>query len=471
MINLDANHLANFVAIFKWIIVSIYVILSRNQKNMKYQEIIENIRTRMGIDTLNPMQEAAMASRASDMMILSPTGSGKTIAFASAMMLSLQTPAAKLQGVVIAPSRELVMQIYRVVRELAVGYKVVALYGGHSMLDEKNSLTPVPDIIVATPGRLLDHIERKQIDLYTTRILVLDEYDKSLELGFHDEMKKVIRTMPNRARTILTSATRLDELPGFMKLDKMEIINYLNNADAPRSRMQIVDVESPSRDKLETLTDLLHSLPDGRVIVFVNHRESADRVYRHLHDAGLPVGIYHGALDQNDREKAVDLLNNGSTPILVSTDLGARGLDIDSVSGIVHYHMPLSQEVWTHRNGRTARVDSTGTIYVISSEADTIPDYIVFDRSYSPTGHSDNPIHASSATLYFNAGKKEKISRGDIAGYIIKQGGVDASMVGRIVVRDHSAIAAVPVDDADGLVRRLSSQKLKGKKVRVSIIS
>ena len=219
MINLDANHLANFVAISKWIIVSIYVILSRNQKNMKYQEIIANIRTRMSIDTLNPMQEAAMASSASDIMILSPTGSGKTIAFASAMMLSLQPPAAKLQGVVIAPSRELVMQIYRVVRELAVGYKVVALYGGHSMLDEKNSLTPVPDIIVATPGRLLDHIERKQIDLYTTRILVLDEYDKSLELGFHDEMKKVIRTMPNRARTILTSATRLDELPGFMKLE------------------------------------------------------------------------------------------------------------------------------------------------------------------------------------------------------------------------------------------------------------
>lgn len=437
---------------------------------MKQQEIIANIRSRMGIETLNPMQEAAIASKASDVVILSPTGTGKTVAFVSMMLSSLQTPRAKVQGVVIAPSRELVMQIYRVVRELATGYKVVALYGGHSMLDEKNSLTPVPDIIVATPGRLLDHIERKQIDLYTTRVLVLDEYDKSLELGFQDEMKKIVRTMPNRARTILTSATRLDEFPAFLKLEAVETIDYLDNTDAPRSRMQIVEVESPSRDKLDTLSDLLHSLPDGKVIVFVNHRESADRVYQFLRKKGLPVGIYHGALDQNDREKAVDLLNNGSTPILVSTDLGARGLDIDSINAIIHYHMPLSEETWTHRNGRTARVDAKGTVYVLTSEADSIPDYIVFDRAYAPTGHSDNPIHASSATLYFNAGKKEKISRGDIAGFIIKQGGVDPQSVGRIVVRDHSAIAAVPVAEAGEMAQRLSIQKLKGKKVKVSLI-
>lgn len=437
---------------------------------MKRQEIITNIHTRMGIETLNPMQEAAIASNTPDTVILSPTGSGKTVAFVAMTLLSLQSPAAKVQGVVIAPSRELVMQIYRVMRELATGYKVVALYGGHSMLDEKNSLTPVPDIIVATPGRLLDHIERKQIDLYPTRVLVLDEYDKSLELGFQDEMKKVVRTMPNRARTILTSATRLEEFPGFLKLEAVETIDYLDNTDAPRSRMQIVEVESPSRDKLNTLSDLLHSLPDGKVIVFVNHRESADRVYQFLHKAGLPVGIYHGALDQNDREKAVDLLNNGSTPILVSTDLGARGLDIESVNAIIHYHMPLTEETWTHRNGRTARVDAEGTVYVLTSETDSIPDYMIFDRAYAPTGHSDNPIHASAATLYFNAGKKEKISRGDIAGFIIKQGGVDPQSVGRIVVRDHSAIAAVPVAKAGEMAQRLSAQKLKGKKVKVSLI-
>jgi superfamily II DNA/RNA helicase len=419
---------------------------------MKQQDILANIHNRLGIERLNPMQEAAIATKASDVVILSPTGSGKTVAFAT-MMLSSMTPASgKVQGVIIAPSRELVMQIYRVLRELAVGYKVVALYGGHSMLDEKNSLTPVPDIIVATPGRLLDHIQRKQIDLYTTRVLVLDEYDKSLELGFHDEMKKVVRTMPNRARTLLTSATRLDEFPAFMNIKEIVTIDYLSNADETRSRMQIVEVESPTPDKLDTLSDLLKSLPNGRVIVFVNHRESADRVYRHLLKKSLPAGIYHGALDQIDREKAIDLLN------------------IDSISAIIHYHMPNSQETWTHRNGRTARVNATGTIYVITSEADTIPEYIAFDRAYAPTGTSDDPIRATTATLYFNSGKKEKVSRGDIAGFIIKQGGIDASSVGKIVVRDHSAIAAIPIDMAQATVNKLSIQKLKGKKVRVSII-
>ena len=324
--------------------------------------------------------------------------------------------------------------------------------------------------MLATPGRLLDHINRKHVDLYTARVLVLDEYDKSLELGFHDEMRRIVRTMPNLSRTILTSATRLQDMPEFLKLRSPETFDFLSSADKPRRRMDIVQVESPARDKIDTLVDLLHSLDNGRVIIFVNHRESADRVYRHLKEAGLPVGLYHGALDQPDREKAVDLLNNGTTPILVSTDLGARGLDIDSVQSIIHYHMPLTKETWTHRNGRTARVDARGTVYVLTSEADNIPEYVTFDRAYVPTGHSSDPINASAATLYFNAGKKEKISRGDIAGFLIKQGGLVSDEVGLIIVKDHSAIAAVPVDKAAALLRTIASERLKGKRVRISLL-
>ena len=355
---------------------------------MKQSVIIDNIKSRLGIETLNPMQHEVMNSGARDMLLLSPTGSGKTVAFAIALLQTLGKPSADVKAVIIAPSRELVMQIYNVVRDIATGYKTVALYGGHSMTDEKNSLSPAPDIIVATPGRLLDHINRKHVDLYTARVLVLDEYDKSLELGFHDEMRRIVRTMPNLSRTILTSATRLQDMPEFLKLRSPETFDFLSSADKPRRRMDIVQVESPARDKIDTLVDLLHSLDNGRVIIFVNHRESADRVYRHLKEAGLPVGLYHGALDQPDREKAVDLLNNGTTPILVSTDLGARGLDIDSVQSIIHYHMPLTKETWTHRNGRTARVDARGTVYVLTSEADNIPEYVTFDRAYVQIGRA-----------------------------------------------------------------------------------
>lgn len=436
---------------------------------MKQSVILENISSRLGIAELNPMQRELMSSQAHDVVLLSPTGSGKTVAFTISMLQALGKPKGEVQAVVIAPSRELVMQIYRVVREVATGYKTVALYGGHSMTDEKNSLTPVPDIVIATPGRLLDHLNRKLLDLYNTKVLVLDEYDKSLELGFHDEMRKILRLMPNLSRTVLTSATPLsDRLPEFMKVKNPVVMDFLSSVAKPRTRMSVVRVESPAKDKVDTLVDLLKSLPNGRVIVFVNHRESATRLYDHLKKAGLPVGIYHGALDQNDREKAVDLLNNGTTPVLVSTDLGARGLDIEEVKSIIHYHMPLTKETWTHRNGRTARVDATGTIYVITSESDNIPDYVTFDRSYVPTGTSADPIHADCATLYFSAGRKERISRGDIAGFLMKTGGLAADEVGRIIVRDHSAIVAVPAGKADSVLRAVATEKIKGKRVKIS---
>lgn len=437
---------------------------------MKLSLILDNIASRLGIAELNPMQKRVTESTSANTLLLSPTGSGKTIAFTIAMLRALGKPSGEVKAVVIAPSRELVMQIYRVVREIATGYKTVALYGGHPMADEKNSLTPAPDIIVATPGRLLDHINRKHVDLYTTKVLVLDEYDKSLELGFHDEMRKVIRTMPNLSRIILTSATRLVDMPDFLNMSSPEVIDFLEQGQKPRERTAIVEVESPARDKIDTLIDLLKSLNNGKVIIFVNHRESAVRVFDHLKKAGLPVGLYHGALDQPDREKAIDLLNNGTTPILVSTDLGARGLDIDSVHSIIHYHLPLTEETWTHRNGRTARVDASGTVYVITSEADNLPEYITFDRSYSPTGTSTDPIKASTATIYFNAGKKEKISRGDIAGFLIKQGGMKPESIGRIIVKDHSALAAVPAAEAAALLSRIAPEKLKGKRVRTSLL-
>ena len=349
---------------------------------MKQSQILENIKTRLGIETLNDMQQLVMQSQARDMILLSPTGSGKTLAFSIALLQSLGRPDGEVKGVIIAPSRELVTQIYHVIREIATGFKTVALYGGHSMIDEKNSLSPSPDIVVATPGRLLDHINRKNIDLYTAKVLVLDEYDKSLELGFQDEMRKIVRTMPNLSRVLLTSATRLVEMPEFMKMRTPQTIDCLSSIDKPRHRMDIVQVESPARDKIDTLADLLHSLPNGKVIIFVNHRESAERVWQHLRKAGLPVGLYHGALDQPDREKAIDLLNNGTTPVIVSTDLGARGLDIDDVKSIIHYHIPLTKETWTHRNGRTARFDAKGTIYVLTSEADSIPDYVAVSYTH-----------------------------------------------------------------------------------------
>jgi superfamily II DNA/RNA helicase len=269
--------------------------------------------------------------------------------------------------------------------------------------------------------------------------------------------------------TVLTSATQLAEMPSFVKFNSPKILDYTCKTEAPRHRMQVVNVPSPVRDKLQSSLDLLCSFPNGKVILFVNHRESATRVYDYLRQNRLPVGLYHGGLEQIDREKAIDLLNNGTTPILVSTDLASRGLDIDQVQAVIHYHLPPSAESWTHRNGRTARMGAEGTIYVITAEGENIPEYIDFDREYVPTGdRNDDPIKSEVSTLHFNAGKKEKISRGDVAGFVINKGGLESSQVGKIVVKDHCVLVAVPRNRADEVLQALSPHKIKNKRVRIT---
>ena len=435
---------------------------------METKIILERLRERHNITALNEMQQLMAGTDASKLILLSPTGSGKTAAFAIRLRRFLQPSSGRVQAVIMAPARELVLQIADVIRPVAAGLKTVAFYGGHSMADEVNSMSVVPDIIVSTPGRLLDHIRRGTVDVGGVDALVLDEYDKSLELGFLDEMKRIAKRMRSLKMILLTSATPLAEMPDFIAMQGAEVVDFSGKGE--RSRLQIAKVDSPERDKLATLADLLRSLPNGRALVFVNHRESAERVYGYLRREHFPVGLYHGGLEQRERQLAVDLLNNGTTPILVSTDLGARGLDIDDVNYVIHYHMPLSAESWTHRNGRTARMGASGTAYVIIADEENIPEYVDWQRDYNPKSAAADGFRSDVATLYLNAGKKEKISRGDIVGYLIQKGGLTKEQVGKIVVNDHSAIVAVPRQMASLLVEILAPYKLKNTKVRISLL-
>ncbi|MDO4320714.1 MAG: DEAD/DEAH box helicase [Bacteroidales bacterium] len=432
---------------------------------MTRQQLTDTARQRLGIAGLNDLQQRVWSSAARRLCVLSPTGSGKTLAFAGLMLQRIGRPDGRVQALVLAPSRELVLQIYEVVRRLAGTYKVAAFYGKHSMTDEINTLRAVPDIIVATPGRLLDHLQRRTVAIHNPAVLVIDEYDKALEMGFHDEMSRICRRTGTPGSVILTSATALDIMPDFIDMHGAETIanTTVNVAD----RLHIAHVESPARDKLDTLVGLLRSLPQGRVIIFVNHRESAERVAARLVAERLPAGLYHGGLEQEDRDRAIIRLNNGSTPVLVATDLGSRGLDISDVQTVIHYHLPPSAAAWTHRNGRTARVDADGNVYVITCEGENVPDYVSWQHDYVPTGHNDSPLHSDTVTLYINAGKREKISRGDIVGFLVKQAGLAPDSIGKIDVRDHSAYVAVP-RSALPSVAAAKDARLKGIRVRIS---
>lgn len=441
---------------------------------MKEKEIITNIREKLGIECLNDMQREMLDSinEPGDLVLLSPTGSGKTLAFIAPMLKELKAPNGKLQAVIIAPSRELVIQIFGIVRAIATGHKVTCCYGGHSVADERQSLSVVPSIIVSTPGRLLDHINRDHIDVFSTRLLVLDEFDKSLELGFQDEMKRILRRMPNISRRTLTSATMIDEFPDFLRLHHVRIVNFLADKKELDSRLTVWSVRSDAKDKLEAALSLLKSITPGRTIIFANHRESAERIQEFLVQRGVSAGLYHGGLDQQEREMALTLFDNGSNLILVTTDLGSRGLDIADVASIIHYHLPSSREIYTHRNGRTARVAANGNVYVLLGPTEEVPDYITFNDELSLIeANASAVLQSQVASIYFNAGKKEKISRGDIVGFIANNGGITAQEIGNISLHDHYAIVAVPRAKVDDILSRIARLKIKNKRVRITHLS
>jgi len=443
---------------------------------MKEKEFLPLVIEKLSIDSLNPMQIKMMAAASEhrDIILLSPTGSGKTLAFILPMLKILRPSTGRVQAIVIAPSRELVIQIARIVSAIASGFKISVLYGGHKVEDEVNSLSVTPDVIVATPGRLLDHIRRRNIDVLPTRILVLDEFDKSLELGFEEDMAKIVGKLKNVSRTMLTSATKADTLPDFIRLTDPLVLDFSNECDMPRNRMNIMRVNSSGRDKLESLRALLSAIvdrkPGDKVIVFVNYRESAERVAEFLRKEGADVVLYHGALKQIERESAVALFNNGSRPILVATDLASRGLDISGVGAVVHYHQPLTPEAFTHRNGRTARVDAFGDVYILIGPDEDVKPFVEFDSTFIPDESVRTPLCSGLLSLFISAGKKEKLSKGDILGFLIKEGGLDASQIGRIDVFDHHAIVAVARDVVDNLLPNVENKKIKGEKRKISVI-
>ena len=432
---------------------------------MELKDIIRNARARLNVEHLTPMQSkmADLPRDARSVTLIAPTGSGKTLAFALPLLRRTAEQPKGIQSVVIAPARELALQITKVIAALAPGLKVTALYGGHSMVEEKRSLEArTPDVAVATPGRLLDHLQRHTIDLRTVRTLVLDEYDKSLELGFSAEMRRLVAAMRNVKLLMLTSATRLSEMPEFISVADNREFDFSEETIAPD--LEFFNVLSPDADKLAILKQLLLRLPHERTIVFVNHRESVDRVHSFLRKCGFPAGIYHGALDQSRREIAVDVFTNGSKPILVATDLAARGLDIPEVASVIHYHLPIGDETMTHRNGRAARMGATGSVYyLIGPTEHPIEDVQKWESVAEPT-----PWHETYVSLYFHAGKKEKLSKGDIVGAMTKICGLQASEIGTIALHDHFALAAIPAAKASEILVELARNKIKGHKIRVT---
>lgn len=433
------------------------------------KSIIEIVK-KLGIESLNVMQGAtieAILETDKDITVLSPTGSGKTLAYLLPLVQRLDETYDRLQAVVIVPGRELALQSANVLKEMGTGLRTYACYGGRATMDEHRQLRQIrPQIIFATPGRLNDHIDKGNIDVAAVRWLILDEFDKCLEMGFHDEMARLIRRLPHNARQILLSATPAEEMRSQTILrDQFAILNFLPNNEQVPDRICIHQVQSPVKDKLETLAQLLRQLGETSSIVFLNYRESVDRVATYLRQQGFSISSFHGGMEQKQREDALYKFSNGSANVMVSTDLASRGLDIPNIQNIIHYHLPENEDGYIHRVGRTARWEANGDSFFILAPGETIPEYVDADVADFPLTDGELPTPVPRmATIYIGKGKKDKISKGDIVGFFCKKADLVNGEIGRIDVKDYYAYAAIPRQKLHLVLKLLRGEKIKGVK-------
>lgn len=446
--------------------------------------VLSDILRNLQIEALTPMQEAAHKAyhTAKDLVLLSPTGSGKTLAFLLPLVESLKADNKGVQAVVLVPSRELALQIETVFKAMNVPFKVMSCYGGRPAMEEHCTMKGInPAVIIGTPGRMNDHLRKGNFDAGSVTTLVIDEFDKCLELGFQDEMSEVIGQLTALKKRVLLSATDAEEIPQFVGVESnreeqagviespaavsgLLKLDFLDEKPVAE-RLNLQKVISPEKDKLETLYRLLCTLGDHSTLVFVNYRESVERVKAYLDSRKFPCDAFHGGMEQADRERALYKFRNGSCPVLVSTDLAARGLDIPGIDNIIHYHLPVNEEAFTHRNGRTARWQASGSSFLLLHSDERIPDYIPEDVPlFNLPEQTPKPPKSRWVTLYIGKGKKDKLNKVDIVGFLYKKGGMTREDVGQVDVKEHYAFVAIRRGKVKQLLTLIRGEKIKGLK-------
>ena len=427
-----------------------------------------NILEKLSIEKLNVMQEEAEEAILSnpEIVILSPTGTGKTLAFLLPIISELDINCPEVQVLIVVPSRELAIQIEQVIREMGTGYKANAVYGGRAGSKDKSEIKHRPAILIGTPGRIADHLRRENFSVDFVSTLVLDEFDKSLEIGFEAEMKEILALLPKVQKKILTSATQEVEIPKFVGLSNPIVIDYL---DKGTSQLKVKMILSISPDKLETLAELLCHLGNQPGIVFCNFKDTIQDVSDFLNDHNIGHGLFYGGMEQKDRERALIKFRNGTHQLIVATDLAARGLDIPEIKFIIHFQLPQRAHEFTHRNGRTARMFNDGTAYVIKGQHEKLPDFVE-NAEIEKMQKAPLPLPSIWKTLFVSGGRKDKISKGDIAGLFIKQGKLGNDQIGTIEIKTDCAFVGVQASEVNSLIKLVDNSRLKNKKVRVTVI-
>jgi superfamily II DNA/RNA helicase len=423
----------------------------------------------LGVTELNEMQIEAIKSIEADgdTLLLSPTGSGKTLAFLLPLLKLLKPETGKVQVIVLVPTRELSLQIESVWKKISVEHKVNAFYGGHSMEVETNSLSEPPTLLVGTPGRIADHFTRRTFDGSEVHTLIFDEFDKSLEMGFQEQMQYIFTNLPNVTKRVFVSATQRIAIPDFVTINKLTTLDYI---EAKVLAQNISFRHIKTQEKTKALVNLLGQISPSPTLIFCNLRDEVEELANAMQKKGINSSIFHGKIEQMEREKALIRFRNGSSRYLISTDLAARGLDIPEVEHVIHYALPHHEQEFVHRNGRTARMNATGTAYFFVDLKGNTPPYIKdLPKEFVIENNHLLPAAEEWDTVYFSGGKKDKISKMDIVGFCIQKGKLEKDQIGKIEVKDFASYVAIKNKAIPGFLKNIDNEKIKGRKMKIEL--
>jgi len=438
---------------------------------MKNKHHSNNILLNLGIESLNEMQIAAQETILNDanVLLLSPTGSGKTLAFLLPIFETLEPEITGVQCLILVPSRELGLQIEQVWKKMGTDYKVNVCYGGHSIDTEIKNLSNPPAVLIGTPGRIADHIDRDTFKTDKIQTLILDEFDKSLQLGFHEQMSFIISRLDKVNKRVLVSATSGIEIPKYTRVVNPTVLDFIPSEEE-KVNLTMKMVVSKEKDKIGSLFNLICSLKSQSALIFCNHRDAAERISDTLNEKGIYATYYHGGMDQDERERALIQFRNGSVSYLITTDLAARGLDIPEMKHVIHYHLPSKEDEFTHRNGRTARMLASGTAYVLIHESEKKLDYIDYNMPVLKVDTATTlPKPPEFQTIYISGGKKNKLNKIDIVGFFSQKGKLEKGDLGLIEVKDFISFAAVKSKKVKDLLSAIRDEKMKGKKFKIEV--
>ncbi|MDG0817620.1 ATP-dependent RNA helicase DbpA [Bdellovibrio svalbardensis] len=442
----------------------------------------------LGYEELTPIQAASipLLLDGKDIIGQSKTGSGKTAAFSLPILNKLDLSNQNIQALVICPTRELATQVVGEIRKLGrrhVGLKVLPLIGGQTGREQAQSLEKGVHIAVGTPGRILDHMNRERIDLSDLATVIFDEADKMLEMGFEKELRAIMKDVPAKRQTALFSATfpeAIQSLSRRYQRNPMQII--VAEPEGQSSSIEQIVYETEAEYKTNTLMRILQQHPSNSTIVFCNMKATVNEITETIQENDVPCASLHGDLDQRERDRVMAMFRNGSIPLLIATDVAARGLDIENLEMVVNYDLPAQPETYVHRIGRTGRAGRTGTAVSLAGPRDTLKllelEKLTGGKFLRPAlgfknQHGLNKFahQAAMQTISISGGRKDKLRPGDILGALTgAAGGLTAADVGKIEMHDKFTYVAIAANVVDQALDRLRTGKIKGNKYQVKMM-